>query len=92
MLESSRLGENTRASGVFVVPGFLVVLVAEATGVGYGLGQVIMLGRNTFNPSLVFFTIVLIGVLGYSCDLLMRLLQRRLLYWAPQGAETLRGL
>jgi NitT/TauT family transport system permease protein len=51
-----------------------------------------MLGRNTFNPSLVFFTIVLIGVLGYSCDWLMRFLQRRLLYWAPQGAETLRGL
>jgi NitT/TauT family transport system permease protein len=71
---------------------WMVVLVAEATGVGYGLGQVIMLGRNTFNPSLVFFTIVLIGVLGYSCDWLMRLLQRRLLYWAPQGAETLRGL
>jgi NitT/TauT family transport system permease protein len=71
---------------------WMVVLVAEATGVGYGLGQVIMLGRNTFNPSLVFFTIVLIGVLGYTCDLLMRLLQRKLLYWAPQGAETLRGL
>ena len=71
---------------------WMVVLVAEATGVGYGLGQVIMLGRNTFNPSLVFFTIVLIGLLGFSCDWLMRQLQRKLLYWAPQGAETLRGL
>src|SRR5260370_1190466 len=39
---------------------WMVVLVAEATGVGYGLGQVIMLARNTFNPSLVFFTIFLI--------------------------------
>ncbi len=29
---------------------WMVVLVAEATGVGYGLGQVIMLARNTFNP------------------------------------------
>jgi ABC-type nitrate/sulfonate/bicarbonate transport system permease component len=38
----------------------MVVLIAEATGVGYGLGQMIMLARNTFNPSLVFFTIVLI--------------------------------
>ena len=36
---------------------WMVVLVAESTGVGYGLGQVIMLARNTFNPSLVFFTI-----------------------------------
>jgi NitT/TauT family transport system permease protein len=71
---------------------WMVVLVAEATGVGYGLGQVIMLGRNTFNPSLVFFTIVLIGVLGYSFDWLMRLTQRKVLYWVPQGVETLRGL
>ena len=71
---------------------WMVVLVAEATGVGYGLGQIIMLGRNTFNPSLVFFTIVLIGLLGYSCDWFMRMMQRRLLYWAPRGAETLRGL
>jgi NitT/TauT family transport system permease protein len=71
---------------------WMVVLVAEATGVGYGLGQVIMLGRNTFNPSLVFFTIVLIGVLGYGFDWMMRRLQRKLLYWVPQGAETLRGL
>jgi NitT/TauT family transport system permease protein len=71
---------------------WMVVLVAEATGVGYGLGQIIMLGRNTFNPSLVFFTIVLIGLLGFSCDWLMRLMQRKLLYWAPGGAEILRGL
>ena len=36
---------------------WMVVLIAESTGVGYGMGQVIMLARNTFNPSLVFFTI-----------------------------------
>ena len=63
----------------YLFGAWMVVLVAEATGVGYGLGQVIMLGRNTFNPSLVFFTIVLIGVLGFSCDWLMRLIQRKLL-------------
>jgi NitT/TauT family transport system permease protein len=40
----------------------------------------------------VFFTIVLIGVLGYSFDWLMRLVQRKVLYWVPQGVETLRGL
>jgi hypothetical protein len=31
-------------------------------------------------------------VLGFSCDWLMRLMQRKLLYWAPNGAEILRGL
>ena len=71
---------------------WMVVLIAESTGVGYGMGQVIMLARNTFNPSLVFFTIFLIGVLGFLFDFAMRQVQRKLLYWVPQGAEVLRGL
>jgi NitT/TauT family transport system permease protein len=65
---------------------WMVVLIAEATGVGYGLGQVIMLARNTFNPSLVFFTIGLIGLLGFSFDFVLRQVQRWLLYWVPAGA------
>src|ERR1700732_4679499 len=71
---------------------WMVVLVAESTGVGYGLGQVIMLARNTFNPSLVFFTIALIGVLGFASDWLMRLLQQKILYWMPETTGVLRGL
>ena len=71
---------------------WMAVLIAESTGVGYGLGQVIMLARNTFNPSLVFFTIALIGVLGFTFDYGLRMLQARLLYWVPKGAEALRGL
>ncbi len=71
---------------------WMVVLVAEATGVGYGLGQVIMLARNTFNPSLVFFTITLIGLLGFAFDLLFRVVQRRMLYWLPRDAGSSLGL
>jgi NitT/TauT family transport system permease protein len=71
---------------------WMVVLVAESTGVGYGMGQVIMLARNTFNPSLVFFTIALIGVLGFGFDWLLRQAQRRILYWLPNTTEKLRGL
>lgn len=71
---------------------WMAVLIAESTGVGYGLGQVIMLARNTFNPSLVFFTIALIGVLGFSFDFALRLLQNWLLYWVPKSSEALRGL
>ena len=71
---------------------WMVVLIAESTGVGYGLGQVIMLARNTFNPSLVFFTIALIGVLGFLFDYGLRTLQARILYWVPKGAEALRGI
>lgn len=71
---------------------WMVVLVAESTGVGYGLGQVIMLARNTFNPSLVFFTIALIGFVGFLTDYLMRLIQKRILYWMPDPAGVFRGL
>lgn len=68
---------------------WMVVLIAEATGVGYGLGQVIMLARNTFNPGLVFFTIVLIGMTGFLFDYGLRTLQSRILYWVPKGQGSL---
>jgi NitT/TauT family transport system permease protein len=71
---------------------WMVVLIAESTGVGYGMGQVIMLARNTFNPSLVFFTIAVIGALGFSFDWLLRQAQRRILYWLPDQTEKLRAL
>jgi NitT/TauT family transport system permease protein len=51
-----------------------------------------MMARNTFNPSLVFFTIALIGLLGFLSDWVLRLIQRRLLYWVPQTAGVLNGL
>lgn len=62
---------------------WMVVLIAEAVGVGSGLGQVVVLSRNTFNASLVFFTMALIGATGYVMDVLFRQLQKRLLWWAP---------
>ena len=71
---------------------WMVVLVAETTGVGYGMGQVIMLARNTFNPSLVFFCIALIGLLGFLFDLGMRIIQKRILYWMPETTGVLRVL
>jgi NitT/TauT family transport system permease protein len=70
---------------------WMVVLVAEATGVGYGLGQIISMARNTFNPGLVYFTIVIIGFLGFTFDFALRLLQRRVLFWLPKGQGGLSG-
>ena len=70
---------------------WMVVLLAEATGVGSGLGQIIMLARNTFNPSLVYFTITLIGVLGFLSDFVLRKVQERFLFWAPNGAGSRGG-
>jgi NitT/TauT family transport system permease protein len=60
---------------------WMVVLIAEAVGVGSGLGQVTMMARNTFNASLVFFTMTLIGLTGFFFDQALRLIQRKVLWW-----------
>jgi NitT/TauT family transport system permease protein len=63
---------------------WMTVLIGEAIGVGSGLGQVVMLARNTFNSSLTFFTMTIIGIVGYALDVVLLQIQRRLLYWVPQ--------
>ncbi len=79
--------------GLFVVlrlnlfAAWIVVLIAEAVGVGSGLGQVVILARNTFNSSLVFFTMTLIGLTGFLFDSALRLVQRKLLWWEPTGGR-----
>lgn len=73
--------------GLFVVlrmnlfAAWMVVLIAEAVGVGSGLGQVTMMARNTFNASLVFFTMTLIGITGFVFDQSLKLIQRKVLWW-----------
>ncbi|MGE2834531.1 ABC transporter permease [Mycobacterium sp. SMC-4] len=69
---------------------WMVVLLAEAVGVGSGLGQVVMLARNTFNSSLVFFSMTVIGIAGYLLDIAFRQMQNRLLWWQPAGKGALR--
>ena len=66
---------------------WMVVLIAEAVGVGSGLGQIVMMARNTFNSSLVFFTMTLIGLLGYAFDRALLTVQNKVLWWVGP-AET----
>lgn len=68
---------------------WMLVLIAEGLGVGQGLGQVVMVARNTFNSKLVFLTMMLIGILGFALDALFRTVERRVLWWdavANKGA------
>jgi NitT/TauT family transport system permease protein len=65
---------------------WMVVLIAEAVGVGSGLGQIVMMARNTFNASLVFFTMTLIGLLGYLFDRGLLWVQQRVLWWVNPSA------
>ncbi len=67
---------------------WMVVLVAEATGVGSGLGQIVMMARNTFNSSLSFFTMTLIGLTGFLFDVAFRQIQQRVLFWVPSSAVS----
>ena len=69
---------------------WMVVLIAEAVGVGSGLGQVTMMARNTFNASLVFFTMTLIGITGFAFDQSLRYVQRKVLWWV--GPSTVGAL
>jgi NitT/TauT family transport system permease protein len=61
---------------------WMVVLIAEAVGVGTGLGQITSMARATFNAKLVFFTMAIVGILGFSTDWALRQIQRRMLWWA----------
>lgn len=65
---------------------WMVVLIAEAVGVGSGLGQIVMMARNTFNASLVFFTMTVIGLLGFTFDRGLLWVQQRVLWWVGPSA------
>lgn len=65
---------------------WMVVLIAEAVGVGSGLGQIVMMARNTFNSSLVFFTMTIIGALGFAFDRALMQIQNRVLWWVDTSA------
>lgn len=69
---------------------WMVVLIAEAVGVGSGLGQVTMMARNTFNASLVFFTMTLIRITGFAFDQGLRYVQRKVLWWV--GPSSVGGI
>jgi NitT/TauT family transport system permease protein len=64
---------------------WMVVLIAEAVGVGTGLGQITSMARATFNAKLVFFTMAIIGVLGFLFDWGLRAVQRKMLWWIAPG-------
>ena len=73
--------------GLFVVlrlnlfAAWMIVLIAESVGVGGGLGLVVIIARNTFDSQLAFFTMFIIGVVGFALDVALREIQRRTLYW-----------
>lgn len=66
---------------------WMVVLIAEAIGVGSGLGQIVSVARSTFNAKLVFFTMGIIGVAGFLFDYALRQVQRKVLWWISANSS-----
>jgi NitT/TauT family transport system permease protein len=60
---------------------WMAVLAAEMVGVNTGLGAIVMVGRQMFNPKLMFLGMGVIGVVGYLLDLGLRQIQQRVLWW-----------
>jgi NitT/TauT family transport system permease protein len=63
------------------VAAWMAVLAGEMTGLRDGLGAVIMNGRNLFDNRLILLGMFLIGITGFGCDLVLRIVQKRVLWW-----------
>ncbi len=62
---------------------WMTLVAAEFTGVrsGYGLGYLLMLARDIQRTDLVVAGMLVIGLIGYIFDLLLRWAEKRLLRW-----------
>jgi ABC-type nitrate/sulfonate/bicarbonate transport system ATPase subunit len=71
------------ARSLAVGVGWMTLVAAEFTGVrsGYGLGYLIMTARDIQRADLIVAGMLVIGLIGFGMDALIRLLERRLLRW-----------
>ena len=68
---------------------WMIVLIAESAGSDSGLGALVMLARNTGAANLVMIGMVVIGIVGFAFDVVLRTVQRRMLYWVPEVQASL---
>ena len=61
------------------------VVAAELVAADRGLGSMIMIAKNFLQTDTVVIGIVIIGLIGYAIELLMRWLERRLVPWRGKG-------
>jgi NitT/TauT family transport system permease protein len=63
---------------------WIIIVVAEMTGVPTGLGAVIMDARQLSRTEIVICGMIVIGICGFLSDRILMLAGRRLLAWSPQ--------
>lgn len=62
---------------------FGYILLAEAINAKYGLGAITIAAQRRQHIDQVFAVIVVILILGYGCDFIIKTLGRRVFPWAP---------
>jgi taurine transport system permease protein len=61
------------------------VVAAELVAADRGIGSMIMIAKNFLQTDTVVIGIVMIGLIGYAIELVMRWLERRLVPWKGKG-------
>jgi len=61
--------------------GWSTLVAAEMVAANVGLGQMVLNASNFLRTDIVVMGIIVIGVVAYSFDLLMRAVERRLVPW-----------
>ena len=61
------------------------VVAAELVAAEQGLGSMIMIAKNFLQTDTVVIGIIIIGLIGYAIELLMRALERWLIPWKGKG-------
>jgi ABC-type nitrate/sulfonate/bicarbonate transport system permease component len=71
-----------------VALSFFVIVISEFIGAENGLGYLINDGRNFFLVPQMLGAAVLLGLLGYAGNAIVRLLERRLTRWQSPGEAS----
>ena len=72
-------------ASLHVALGFSIIgaIVGEFLGAQQGLGLVIATAQNTFDANGVFGAMLVIGIIALSAEVLMGMLEKKLLSWQP---------
>jgi taurine transport system permease protein len=65
--------------------GWTTLVAAEMVAASVGLGQMVLNASNFLRTDIVIMGIIVIGVIAYTFDLLMRWAERRLVPWKGRG-------
>jgi NitT/TauT family transport system permease protein len=63
------------------IAAWIAVLAAEMVGLNDGIGAILNIGRNLFEPQLILLGMILIGGIGFVFDVVLKSIQNRYFWW-----------